>query len=82
MTDVAPFCALRYAPDRVALDRVLVPPYDVVTPHERDRYYERDPHNAIRLELTREPGQEATTDYADVAETLASWRGSGVLRVF
>lgn len=80
MTDVAPFRGLRYDPARVDLGRVLVPPYDVVTPRERAAYWERDPHHAIRLELTRDPDEEATTDYGSVAETLARWRSEGVLR--
>jgi uncharacterized protein (DUF1015 family) len=80
MTDVRPFRGLRYDPGRVELARVLVPPYDVVTPRERIEFWERDPYNAIRLELTRDPGEEASTDYASVAETLGRWRGDGVLR--
>ena len=80
MTALRPFRALRYDPSRVDLDRVIAPPYDVVTPEERRQYWERDPHSAIRLELTREVGDEATTDYAGAAETLAAWRRAGVLR--
>ena len=53
MTAIRPFRALRYDPGRVDLERVIAPPYDVVTPEERRRYWERDPHSAIRLELTR-----------------------------
>ena len=80
MTDVKPFRGLRYDPARVELGRVLAPVYDVVAPEDRATYYDRDPHNAIRLELTRSVEQEATTDYADVAELLSSWRSDGVLR--
>ena len=79
MADVAPFRALRYDPAKVELARVLVPPYDVVAAHERASYWDRDPHNAIRLELTRDAADEAGTDYGDVADTLRSWRDSGVL---
>ena len=81
MTDVRPFRALRYDPERVDLDRVIAPPYDVVNAEERAFYWERDPHGAIRLELTRDPGAEAAADYRDVAETLAAWRREGVLRL-
>ncbi len=80
MSEITPFRGLRYDPERVELANVLVPPYDVVTPRERALYWDRDPHNAIRLELTRDPDEEATTDYASVAETLAAWRSAGVLR--
>ena len=64
MTRIRPFRGLRYDPERVSLDRVLVPPYDVVAPDEREAFYARDPHNAIRLELTRDVADEADTDYA------------------
>jgi len=79
MTAVRPFRALRYDPDRVELTQVIVPPYDVVQPEERADFYDRDPHNAIRFELTREISDEASTDYAEIGETLAAWRASGVL---
>jgi len=81
VTDVRPFRALRYDPARVSLDRVIAPPYDVVNAEERAFYWERDPHGAIRLELTRDPDAEAGTDYREVAETIAAWRREGVLRV-
>jgi len=80
MTEIRPFRALRYDPKRVELSRVLVPPYDVIAPDERAGFFERDPHNAIRLELTRDPAEEATTDYAQVRRTLDAWRAEGVLQ--
>lgn len=79
MSRVRPFRALRYDTTRVDLSRVIVPPYDVIAAEERAAFYERDPHNAIRLELTREVADEASTDYAHVRETLARWTAEGVL---
>ena len=55
MARIRPFQALRYDADRVDLSEVIVPPYDVIAHDERENFYERDPHNAIRLELTRCP---------------------------
>jgi uncharacterized protein (DUF1015 family) len=81
VTDVRPFRALRYDPDRVELDRVIAPPYDVVNAEERAFYWQRDPHGAIRLELTRDPDAESAADYRDVAERIAAWRREGVLRL-
>ena len=49
MSELHPFRALRYDADRVDLSRVIVPPYDVIAARERAAYYDRDPHNAIRL---------------------------------
>ena len=79
MTLVRPFRALRYDPERIDLARVIVPPYDVIAPDDRAAFYERDPHNAIRLELTKDVEQEATTDYAQIRDTLDAWRRAGVL---
>ncbi|HKA15303.1 MAG TPA: DUF1015 domain-containing protein [Myxococcota bacterium] len=79
MTEVRPFRALRYDSARVDLSRVIVPPYDVVSAEDRAAFYDRDPHNAIRLELTRDVADEATTDYAQVPETLAAWTAERVL---
>jgi uncharacterized protein (DUF1015 family) len=79
MTDVRPFRALRYDPARVDLSRVIVPPYDVVAAEDRAGFYDRDPHNAIRLELTRDVADEAGTDYHHVRETLETWIEQQVL---
>jgi uncharacterized protein (DUF1015 family) len=79
MTDVRPFRALRYDPARVDLSRVIVPPYDVVAAEDRAGFYERDPHNAIRLELTRDAADEASTEYHHVRETLETWIAQQVL---
>ena len=79
MTVVRPFRAVRYDPARVDLSKVIVPPYDVIAGDERGAFFDRDPHNAIRFELTREVAAEATTDYAWIREHLDAWRESGVL---
>jgi uncharacterized protein (DUF1015 family) len=79
VSDIRPFCALRYDAARVDLARVLVPPYDVIAPEERAAFYEGDPHSAIRLTLTRNAADEAGADYENVRRMLDSWRSSGVL---
>jgi uncharacterized protein (DUF1015 family) len=79
VTEIRPFRALRYDPARVDLSRAIAPPYDVIEPDERAHYYDRDPHNAIRLELTRDVAEEAGTDYREIATTLAEWRAEGAL---
>jgi uncharacterized protein (DUF1015 family) len=80
MTDLRPFRALRYDPARVDLGRVIVPPYDVVADEDRAGFFERDPYNAIRLELTRDVADEAHTDYSEVRRTLDAWSDEGILR--
>jgi len=79
VSDVRPFRALRYDPARVDLARVLAPPYDVISAAERHVLYERDPHNAIRLELVRDVQDEAKTDYTQIRDTLTRWRQERIL---
>lgn len=81
MADVRPFPAIRYAPGE-DLAAVVTPPYDVISPAAQARYYERSPHNIIRLELGRaEPGDDELNNvYTRAAATFAEWRLHGVLR--
>jgi len=51
VAEVKPFRALRYDPERVALDQVVAPPYDVIDDDARSRYLARSPYNVVRLTL-------------------------------
>jgi uncharacterized protein (DUF1015 family) len=79
MSELHPFRAMRYDPERVDLDRVIVPPYDVIAAKDREVFFERDPHNAIRLELTRDVADQAATNYTDIPRTFSAWVDEGVL---
>ncbi|MCB9726626.1 MAG: DUF1015 domain-containing protein [Spirochaetaceae bacterium] len=79
MTIVRPFRGVRYDPARVDLSRVIVPPYDVVAADERAAFFDADPHNAIRFELTRDVADEAAADYGWIRETFDAWLREGVL---
>lgn len=72
---------IRYA-DGADLAAVVTPPYDVITPEAQARYYARDPHNIIRLELGREePGDDdLKNQYTRAAQMFAEWRLHGVMR--
>ena len=75
---LAPFRGLRYDDTRVDLAAVLAPPYDVIDDAERDALEQRSPHNVVRITLPHaDGGPEAA--YAAARETLAAWRGEGVL---
>ncbi len=79
MTVARPFRAVRYDTRRVDLSAVIVPPYDVIAADERAGFFDRDPHNSIRFELTRDVADEAAADYAWVRGTFDAWRAEGVL---
>ena len=86
MADVKPLPSIRYASEDGApppdLAQLVTPPYDVISPDAQARYYARDPHNIIRLELGRdEPGDdELNNRYTRAAATFAEWRLHGVLQ--
>ena len=57
----------------------MAPPYDVITPEDRQLLVERSEHNAVRIEL---PGDEEGRDRYQVAAALwEAWQAEGVLRV-
>lgn len=60
------------------MSAVLCPPYDVISPAERDELLARDPHNAVRLELPA-PAEATDADYAQANETLHTWLADGTL---
>jgi uncharacterized protein (DUF1015 family) len=82
MAEIIPFKALRYDPHQVKLEDVLTQPYDKITPEMQAKYYERSPHNLVRIILGR-PGEtdtDAFNVYTRAAEYLHDWRSGGLLK--
>src|SRR5947209_1778799 len=73
MAQVAPLGALRFA--GAPLGDVIAPPFDVISPEQQRRLYERSSYNVVRLELGREQDP-----YAEAARQYGAWRAEGVLR--
>jgi uncharacterized protein (DUF1015 family) len=72
MAVVKPFRALRYHEATAGpLETLVAPPYDVISPEEREELRARSPHNVVRLTL---PDSEE-----QAAADLASWREEGIL---
>lgn len=81
MATVAPFCALRYAPERVAVSRVVTQPYDKISPEMQDRYYEASPYNLVRIILGKRLRGDGDSEnvYSRAAASLQTWRQTGIL---
>jgi uncharacterized protein (DUF1015 family) len=71
-TALEPLRALRYDQSKVGLADVVAPPYDVVTPAQRDALIRRSEYSVVRLELP-ESAQAA-------ADLLHEWQRDGVMR--
>ncbi|MES1246771.1 MAG: DUF1015 domain-containing protein [Actinomycetota bacterium] len=69
MAEIRPFRALRFdVPD---LERVVAPPYDVISDEQRAELLARDPHHVVHLTLPESEDQ--------AAQDLAAWIAEGVL---
>ncbi|HEY6029239.1 MAG TPA: DUF1015 domain-containing protein, partial [Gaiellaceae bacterium] len=71
MPEIRPFRALRYSAEAGPLQDLVAPPYDVISPQERERYLARSPYNVVHLTL---PDSEE-----QAASDLEAWRRDGVL---
>jgi len=82
MAEIRPFQAVRYN-NRYAedLDRLITPPYDVISPEEQNAFYQAHPLNMIRLVLGKQfPGDsESDNRYTRAAAALKQWLHDGTL---
>lgn len=73
MARVRAFTALGFQPGTAGpLGNLVAPPYDVISPAQRDELMARNLHNAVRLEVPEIP-------YDEVAGLIARWTAEGVL---
>lgn len=82
MAQVAPFRALHYNLEKIPrLVDVVTPPYDVISPAEREAFAARHPHNMVRLILPQAlPGDDRLQNrYTRAAATFRQWQEEGVL---
>ena len=79
MPNLRPFRALRFDAAETDLSAVLAPPYDIISPAERQVLLARDPHNIVRIELPADLGDAGPDDYAAAASIAAEWRRRGIL---
>src|SRR5690349_3336490 len=80
MPPVLPFAGLRYAAPPAELERLVCPPYDVISPEEQQQLLGASEHNIIRLELPPDEPEHPGSRYALAARCLDEWRRAGVLR--
>lgn len=82
MAEIVPFRGVLYNPDKVGdLNKVMAPPYDVISPKKQDELYERHPNNIIRIILgkTSPEDRPGADRYSRSAADLEKWLGEGVL---
>ncbi len=71
MATVKGFRGIRYNPEKIEnFADVLAPPYDVINSSEQEELYNKNPHNVIRLILSKGEGD---SKYEEAAQTFRSW---------
>jgi len=71
MAVVKPFRAVRYGEPAGPLEALVAPPYDVISPEQRERLAAQSPRNVVHLTL---PENEAAA-----GRLWREWRGEGIL---
>ncbi len=81
MATVESFRAWHYEPHQVSLERVVAPPYDVISRTYQEELYARDSHNVIRLILGQATPEEIKQDerYEAARKHLEAWTKENVL---
>jgi uncharacterized protein (DUF1015 family) len=81
MAVLRPFLGLRYRDAAGTLERLTAPPYDVLTPAEREEYAARSARNIVHVTLPEGKPDDRSKyiRYARSAAHLAEWRREGYL---
>jgi len=80
LAEIKPFKGIRYNKN-IDLDKVTSPPYDVISPEEKERFLKLHPNNFVRLILGEELDTDTDTDnrFTRAEAYIDEWLASGVL---
>jgi uncharacterized protein (DUF1015 family) len=81
MAKIFPFRSLRYALNKVQIEKVVTQPYDKISKEMQDRYYAAHPNNIIRIILGQTTREDSASNsvYTRAATYLKEWRSNGIL---
>src|ERR671922_779535 len=71
MAEVKPFRAVRYGERAGPVEALVAPPYDVISPEQREYLRARSPYNVVHLTLP--------DDEAEGGRFWSDWRAEGIL---
>jgi uncharacterized protein (DUF1015 family) len=81
MAEIIPFRGLLYDISKVAIEDVLAPPYDIITPEGQELLYAKSPYNVVRIDFGKEePGDNGIENkYSRAKRCFDTWIKDGVL---
>lgn len=81
MATIRPFRGLRYSAAAGDPHQLVAPPYDVISPEQREALAAQSPHNVVFLTLPEQMPDDRSkfVKYARSASRLEAWRREGIL---
>lgn len=81
MVEVRPLNAIVYNQEKVNMNDVIAPPYDVILDDYREELYRRSDHNIVRLILAKgsKDLSESTNRYDEAKKSFYTWLNEEVL---
>jgi len=79
---IKPFRGLRYDPKKIGdMEKVVTPPYDVISPEQQEAFYDKSPYNVVRLDFAKnlEDDGEKHNRYTRAAQDFKDWQKAAVL---
>jgi len=78
---IKPFKAIIYNEKKVAIAKVVAPPYDVISPAMQDKLYRKHQNNVVRLILGKinKADDDSNNRYTRAAKSFSDWLDKGVL---
>ncbi len=75
------FKGITYNPEKVKIENVVTPPYDVITPEEQENFYKKSEYNIVRLILGKkfETDNDGNNRYTRAKEFYQKWLKEKVL---
>jgi uncharacterized protein (DUF1015 family) len=81
MPKVTAFNGLLFNPARVSAGDVIAPPYDIISPEQKEALYAKSPYNIVRIDFGKETAEDTATSskYTRAGTLLDEWIAQKIL---
>lgn len=81
MAQIIPFKGILYNPEKVSGDDVIAPPYDIISPEQKELLYQKSPYNIVRIDFGKQTPEdnEKNNKYTRSRNYLELWQKEKIL---
>lgn len=81
MARIVPFKGILYNTERINVEDVLAPPYDIITPEFREELYNKSPYNVVRIDFGKDLPDDNSLEnkYTRAKKYLNEWLKENIL---